>query len=526
MFNVYPPTGVPGFRVRPEDDVPGFDIDENGLPRRERPWSGGMGPGSTTPQYPDLARAMMATPQYPDLAQAMMSTPGPEDSVQPAPPQLPDWLHTLLTMPPPTLPGSVPFAPLGWGHPTPFGMLFNPVRSLSTRDQNVREMGDVRADVARVTPPPALSAVEEPGMERPPSFDAPKLPADTDARHDGATAQQASPRLAGEEAMQDVWPSSPDDGQPYAQAALAGPQDLSRAEMAQQPTGATPPLSLASAADPNIVLANAGGDGVQEAQQQKPLPQNQQTPQKKPPAPSGTGQGKTPPAPRIPEKPGMEMTEFERRREQEFAELNKKWWRLKEADRRQPIWDKLTREPPKQTKYDYEFPDLLPDNWEEFLNNKIDPRYAAWTRAAAERHNIPSELLARLLYQESRYQKNQVSPQGARGIAQLMPDAVQAVGFDRRNPNYFDPQGNFKYFDPQASIDAGAAYLAQQYRRFRNWPKAVAAYNAGGGAVEGWLAGIGRDWSAVPEEKHPGWWKEINAHLQHVFRGKPEYFDR
>jgi len=67
MFNVFSPTGLPGFRVRPQDDVPDFDIDENGLPRRERPWSDGMRPGS-------------AAPQYPDLAQAMMTTPGPDDS--------------------------------------------------------------------------------------------------------------------------------------------------------------------------------------------------------------------------------------------------------------------------------------------------------------------------------------------------------------------------------------------------------------------------------------------------------------
>jgi hypothetical protein len=90
MFNVFSPTGLPGFRVRPQDDVPGFDIDENGLPRRERPWSDGMRPGS-------------GAPQYPDLAQAMMPTPGPEDSVQPAPPQPPDHAAAGVVEPvPPT----------------------------------------------------------------------------------------------------------------------------------------------------------------------------------------------------------------------------------------------------------------------------------------------------------------------------------------------------------------------------------------------------------------------------------------
>jgi hypothetical protein len=49
MFNFAPP-GMPGFRVRPQGDVPGFDIDENGLPRSERLWSDGEFPGSAGPQ--------------------------------------------------------------------------------------------------------------------------------------------------------------------------------------------------------------------------------------------------------------------------------------------------------------------------------------------------------------------------------------------------------------------------------------------------------------------------------------------
>jgi hypothetical protein len=50
MFNVFAQTGLPGFRVRPQDDVPGFDVDENGLQQRESAWSDGTSPGSATPQ--------------------------------------------------------------------------------------------------------------------------------------------------------------------------------------------------------------------------------------------------------------------------------------------------------------------------------------------------------------------------------------------------------------------------------------------------------------------------------------------
>ena len=89
MFNFIFRPYVPGFRVRPQDDVPGFNIDENGLPRRETTWPDEMRPGP-------------ATPQYPDLAQAMMPTPSPAASVQPA---LPTGLPGFRVRPQDDVPG-------------------------------------------------------------------------------------------------------------------------------------------------------------------------------------------------------------------------------------------------------------------------------------------------------------------------------------------------------------------------------------------------------------------------------------
>ena len=79
MFNLFWHPYVPGFRVRPHDDVPGFNIDQNGLPRRASAW-------------PDEALADTVTQQYPDAAQTEMPygmslpTAGPEGLVQSAPP--------------------------------------------------------------------------------------------------------------------------------------------------------------------------------------------------------------------------------------------------------------------------------------------------------------------------------------------------------------------------------------------------------------------------------------------------------
>lgn len=94
--------------------------------------------------------------------------------------------------------------------------------------------------------------------------------------------------------------------------------------------------------------------------------------------------------------------------------------------------------------------------------------YRAAIAAAERRQGVPPLLLARLLYQESRYRADIISGQtqssaGAVGIAQIVP---------RWHPGV-DPR------DPFASIDYAALYLRQNFDRFGSWAKALAAYNAG-----------------------------------------------
>ncbi len=91
-------------------------------------------------------------------------------------------------------------------------------------------------------------------------------------------------------------------------------------------------------------------------------------------------------------------------------------------------------------------------------------------RSAARRHGIPEDMFLRLVQQESGWNTEAVSHAGALGLAQLMPDTADLLGVDP--------------LDPVANLDGGARYLAQQYRRFGNWRLALAAYNAGPGAVE------------------------------------------
>lgn len=78
MFNLFWRPYVPGFRVRPQEDVPGFNIDENGLPRRSSAWSDGMLLDAVTQRYPDVSQTEMPYSMS-------VPTPGPEGMVQSAP---------------------------------------------------------------------------------------------------------------------------------------------------------------------------------------------------------------------------------------------------------------------------------------------------------------------------------------------------------------------------------------------------------------------------------------------------------
>ncbi len=96
--------------------------------------------------------------------------------------------------------------------------------------------------------------------------------------------------------------------------------------------------------------------------------------------------------------------------------------------------------------------------------------YLAVAQAAARKYDIPEDLFLRLVQQESGWNPNAVSPKGATGLAQLMPGTARTLGVDIN--------------DPTENLDGGARYLRAMYDKFGSWRLALAAYNAGPGAVE------------------------------------------
>ena len=95
--------------------------------------------------------------------------------------------------------------------------------------------------------------------------------------------------------------------------------------------------------------------------------------------------------------------------------------------------------------------------------------YLDLAKRAANRHRIPEALFLRLINQESRWNPKALSPNGAIGLAQLMPDTARLLNVNPRIPSQ--------------NLEGGARYLAMQYKRFRSWRLALAAYNAGPEAV-------------------------------------------
>lgn len=97
---------------------------------------------------------------------------------------------------------------------------------------------------------------------------------------------------------------------------------------------------------------------------------------------------------------------------------------------------------------------------------------------AARAEKLPTDYLTKLIWQESRFNANAVSPKGAQGMAQFMPGTAAERGLA-------DP------FDPEQAIPKAANLLAELRARFGNLGLAAAAYNAGPQRVADWLAGKG-----------------------------------
>jgi soluble lytic murein transglycosylase-like protein len=107
------------------------------------------------------------------------------------------------------------------------------------------------------------------------------------------------------------------------------------------------------------------------------------------------------------------------------------------------------------------------------------PQWIDALNQAEVANGIPPDLLARLAYQESHFRHDVItgvtpSPAGALGLMQMMPQFFASVRVPRP----------YTATDTQNQIYEAAQTLAGHYAEFHDWSLALAAYNAGAGAVK------------------------------------------
>ncbi len=112
--------------------------------------------------------------------------------------------------------------------------------------------------------------------------------------------------------------------------------------------------------------------------------------------------------------------------------------------------------------------------WQQ--NFEIIPRYSvdsndirglAWQ--AARRYHVDATLLFAIINQESQWNSNAISPKGAVGLMQIMPETGwKECGFNEE-----------QLFNPQLNLDCGTRYFTQLFKQFGSVKLALCAYNAG-----------------------------------------------
>ncbi|MFW6437881.1 MAG: lytic transglycosylase domain-containing protein [Armatimonadota bacterium] len=138
----------------------------------------------------------------------------------------------------------------------------------------------------------------------------------------------------------------------------------------------------------------------------------------------------------------------------------------------------------------------------------VSPRQSAKQRGefdaiineAASRHNLSADLIHAIVRAESGYDPNCRSSAGAIGLMQLMPGTAEGLGIT-------DP------WDPAQNIDGGARYLREQMDRFGDLTLALAAYNAGPGAVQ-------RHGGIPPYEETQTYVRRVQDYLQERMAGQ------
>jgi soluble lytic murein transglycosylase len=114
--------------------------------------------------------------------------------------------------------------------------------------------------------------------------------------------------------------------------------------------------------------------------------------------------------------------------------------------------------------------------------------YASHVQKYSKRFDIPQELVWGIMRAESQYKKDVVSPVGALGLMQVMPNTGQKISSIIGEKDFRAES----LLEPESAIKIGSRYLARLMKKFEgSVPLVAAGYNAGPHRVKSWLASFG-----------------------------------
>jgi soluble lytic murein transglycosylase len=111
-------------------------------------------------------------------------------------------------------------------------------------------------------------------------------------------------------------------------------------------------------------------------------------------------------------------------------------------------------------------------------------RYEAIVRGHARNYHLEPELLAAVIYQESKFDADARSSSGAIGLMQLLPDTAKGIAARTGGSRFVVDD----LLEPELNVRYGAWYLRHLLDKYDNEAMALAAYNAGQTNVDRWRA--------------------------------------
>jgi len=110
--------------------------------------------------------------------------------------------------------------------------------------------------------------------------------------------------------------------------------------------------------------------------------------------------------------------------------------------------------------------------------------YSEYIRVHAKEHHLDPALIAAVIYQESKFRPSVESSSGAIGLMQLTPSTARGIAI-RTGGNAFETRD---LYNAEINIRYGAWYLDNLFAKYHDERLVLAAYNAGQGNVDRWIA--------------------------------------